>query len=91
MSSDIKSRLCTFCTQSNGIDTPSQKTHEDNICEVDIRLDVEEVRAYQFMMAWGMVFGMVVAKVGASGPPVNLELYLVGTIPDPVEIHVDCL
>ena len=42
-------------------------------------------------MAWGMVFGAVVPKVGASGGPVNLELDLEGAIPDPVEAHVNRL
>ena len=37
------------------------------------------------------MFGVVVPKVGASGVPVNLELALVGAIPDPVEAHVNRL
>ena len=36
-----------------------------------------------------MVFGVVVAKVGASGPPVNIEVVLVGFISDSVEAHVN--
>ena len=40
-------------------------------------------------MAWGMVFGVVVAEVGASGGPVNHEVALVGEIPDPIENHVN--
>ena len=52
---------------------------------------VEKVRAHQSVMAYGMVFGVVFAKVGASGAPVNLEVAQAGAIPDPVEAHVDCL
>ena len=40
-------------------------------------------------MAWGMIFGVIVTKVGASGGPVNLELTLTGAIPDTVEVHVN--
>ena len=54
-------------------------------------LVMEELRAHQAMMAWGVVFGVVVPKVGASGGPVNLELTLMGAIPDLVEAHVNCL
>ena len=54
-------------------------------------LVVEELGAHQEMMAWGMVFGVVVPEVGASGGPVNLELTLTGEISDPVEAHVNCL
>ena len=42
-------------------------------------------------MAWEMVFGVLVPKVGASGGPVNLEVALAGAIPDPVEAHANCL
>ena len=42
-------------------------------------------------MAWEMVFGVVVPEVGASGGPVNIEVALAGTIPDPVEVHVNRL
>ena len=42
-------------------------------------------------MAWVIVFGVVFPEVGASGGPVNLEVALAGTIPDPVEVHVNCL
>ena len=31
-----------------------------------------------------MVFGVVVAEVGASGGPVNIEVALLGEIPDPL-------
>ena len=65
--------------------------HADKVQEVDMRLVVEEVRAHQLVMAWGMVFGVGVDEVGASGVPVNLELALAGAIPDPVETHVDYL
>ena len=43
------------------------------------------------MMVWGMVFGVVVYEVGASWGQVNLEVGLVGAIPDTVEAHVNCL
>ena len=42
-------------------------------------------------MDWGMVFGVVVPEVGASGGPVNLELTLTSAISDPVEAHVNLL
>ena len=42
-------------------------------------------------MAWGMVFGVVVPEVGASGGPLNLEVALEGAIPYPVEAHVNSL
>ena len=58
---------------------------------MDIWLVVEELRAHQAMMAWGVVFGVVVPKVGASGAPVNLELTLTSAISVPVEAHVNCL
>ena len=48
-------------------------------------------RAHQLVMAWGMMFGVVVPKVGASGSPVNLELTLTSAIPDQVEAHVNLL
>ena len=50
---------------------------------------VEEVRAHQSVMAWVMIFGVVVTKVGAFRGPVNLEVALVGAIHDPVEVYVD--
>ena len=65
--------------------------HDETFCEVDMQLVVAEVRVYQLVMAWGMVFGVGVDEVGASGVPVNLELALAGAIPDPVETHVDYL
>ena len=74
-----------------GIDTTLQKIHDDEVSKLEMRLVVEEPRAHQAMMAWGMVFGVVVPEVGASGPPVNLELTLTSAIPDPVEAHVNRL
>ena len=52
---------------------------------------MEELRAHHVMMALGVVLGVVVSKVGASGRPVNLELTLTIVIFDPVEAHVNCL
>ena len=37
-----------------------------------MRIDVEEFRAHKSMMAWGMVFGVVVSKVVDFGGPVNI-------------------
>ena len=54
-------------------------------------LVVEEVRAHRLVMACGIVFGVVVPKVGASRVPVNIEVALAGVIPDPVESHVNRL
>ena len=65
--------------------------HDDKVSKLDIWLVVEELRAHQAMMAWGMVFGLVVPEVGASGGPVNLELTLTSAIFDPVEAHVNRL
>ena len=42
-------------------------------------------------MNWFMVLSVLVYQVSASREPVNHELSLVGTIPDPVETHVNCL
>ena len=89
MSSTIKSRACASCAQSLGIDTPSHKIHDNKVCKIDMRIIVEEVRAHQLVMTWGMVFGVVVAKVGASGVPLYLELAMAGAIHDPVETHFD--
>ena len=58
--------------------------HDDEFSKVDMWLVVEKVRAHQLVMAWWMVFGVVVPKVSASGGPVNIEIYLAGAIPDPV-------
>ena len=50
---------------------------------------VEEVRAHQLVMTWGMMFGVVVPEVGAPGGPVNLEVALAGGIHDTVEACVN--
>ena len=91
MSSGINAWFCADCTHFTGIDTPPQKMHDNKVSKLDMWLVVEELRAHQALMAWGMVFGVVVPKVGASGGPVNLELALAGAIPDPVEAHVNRL
>ena len=52
---------------------------------------VEGVRVHESVMAWEMVFGMIVPKVGDSGDAVNIEVALAGGIPDPLEAHVCCL
>ena len=56
--------------------------HDDEVIKLDMRLVVEELRAHQAMMDWGMVVGVVVPKHGASGGPVNLELTLTSAISD---------
>ena len=43
------------------------------------------------VMAWVMLFGVVVPEVGASMGPVNIEVAQAGAIPDRVESHVDRL
>ena len=53
-------------------------------------LVVEEVRAHQLVMAWVVLFGVVVSEVGASGGTVNTEVDLTGTVPDTVEAHTNC-
>ena len=65
--------------------------HDDEVNKFDMWLVLEELRAHQSTMDWGMVFGVVVPEVGASGGPVNCELTLMGAIPDPVEAHVNLL
>ena len=82
-----------FCVRTHfpGINTPSQKMHDNEVSKLDMLLVVEELRAHQAMMALGMVIGVVVYEVGASGGPVNLELTLMSAISDPVEGHVNCL
>ena len=74
-----------------GIDIPSQKIHEEEVSKLYLWLVIEELRENQGMMAWGMMFGVLVPKVGASRGPVNLELTLTVAIPDPVEAHVNHL
>ena len=73
------------------INTPSQKMHDNEVSKLDMWIVEEELRAHQAMMDWGMVVGVVVPKLGASGGPVNLELTLTSAISDPVEAHVNCL
>ena len=68
-----------------GIDTPSHRMHDNEVRKLDMWLIVEELWGHEVMMAWGMVFGVIVPKVGASGGPVNLELTLMGAITDPAE------
>ena len=65
--------------------------HDGNVRKSGMWLVLEELRLHQAVMAWGMVFGVVVPEVGASGGPVNIELDLTGAIPDPVEAHGNCL
>ena len=65
--------------------------HDNEVSKLVMWLIAEELRAHQAMMAWGMVFGVVVSKVGASGAPVNIELTLTSEISDPLEAHVNCL
>ena len=64
--------FCAYCSHFPGIDTPSQKMHYDEVSKLDMWLVVEELRVHQAMMAWGMVFGVVVPKVGALVGPVNI-------------------
>ena len=91
MSSGSNARFCAYCAHSTRIDTPLQKMHDNKVSKVYMYLFVEEVRAHQSVMAWVMVFGVVVPKVGASRGPVNIELTLTSVISDPVEVHVNCL
>ena len=63
--------------------------HDDAVSKLDMWLVVEELRAHQAMMAWGVVFGVVVSEGGASVGPVNIELTLTSAISDPVEAHVN--
>ena len=63
--------------------------HDDEVSKLDMWLVVEVLRAHQAMMASGMMFGVVVPEVGASGAPVNLELSLTSAIYDPVEAHAN--
>ena len=87
VSSGINVRFCTYCAHFMGIDTPSQKMHDNEVSKLDMWLVVEELRAHQAVMAWGMVFGVVAPKVGAYGGPLNLQLALTGEIPVPLEAH----
>ena len=67
VSSSINAWFCAYCANFPGIDTPLQKMHDYEVINLDMWLVVEEMRAHQYVMAWGMVFGLVVPKVGASG------------------------
>ena len=73
------------------INTPLQKMHDDEVSRLDMWLDVEELMEHQEMMAWEMLFGVLVSKIGDSRGPVNLELTLTSAISDLVEAHADCL
>ena len=90
VSSAINVRFCAYCAYFPGIDTPSQKMHDEEVSKLDMWIVVEELRAHQAIIAWGMVFGVVVPEDGASRAPVNLELTLMSAIPDPVEEDVNC-
>ena len=91
VSSGINVWFYAYCDHFPGINTPSQKMHDDEVSKLEMWLVVEELWAHEAMMAWGMVFGVIVPKVGASRAPVNLELTLMSAISDPVEAHVNCL
>ena len=91
MSSGINAWFCAYCAHFPVIDTPLQNMHDDEVSKFDMWLVVKELRAHQLVMAWGMVFGVVFPKVGASSGPVNLEVALADSIPDPLETHVNCL
>ena len=41
------------------------------------------------MVSWRMVFGEVVAEIGFSRSPVNIEVLLLLSVSDPMETHVD--
>ena len=91
VSSAINVLFCRYCARFTGIETPPQKINVDEVRKLDMWIVVKELRAYQAIMAWGMVFGVVVPEVGASRGPVNLELTLTSAISDPVEAHVNWL
>ena len=91
VSSAINVWFCAYFAQFTGIDTPSQNMHDNEVSKLDMWLVMEELRGHQAMIAWGMVFGVVLPEVGASGPPVNHELTLTSAISDPAEAHVNCL
>ena len=55
-----------------GIDTLLQKIYNYEVYKVDMWLVLEEAEAHQSVMAWGMVFGVIVSKVGAYRGPVNI-------------------
>ena len=68
-----------------------QKMNDNEVRKLVMWLVVEELRAHQAMMAWVMVFCVIVPEVRASGGPVNLKLTLTSAISDPVEVHVNFL
>ena len=91
MPSRINARFCAHCAHSMGIDTPSQKMHDNDVIKVYMWIVAEEVRAHQLVMTWGVLFGVLVPEVGASRSPVNLEVSLAGATPNPVEANADRL
>ena len=72
MSSGINAWFCAYCAHFPGIDTTSQNMHDDKVSKLYMWLVVEELRAHQSVMVWGIVFGVVVPEVGDSGGPVNI-------------------
>ena len=50
---------------------------------------VEEFGSHDLVMGGRMMLGQVVSFVGGAGSPVNDELVLEDSVPDPVEAHVD--
>ena len=56
----INVKFCAYCAHFLGIDTPLQNMHDDGVSKLEMWLVVEELRAHQAVMAWGMVFGVVV-------------------------------
>ena len=46
VSSGINSCFCAYCAHYTGIDTPSQKMHDDKVSKVYLWLVVEEVRVH---------------------------------------------
>ena len=61
--------------------------YDDEVSKLEMWLVVEEMREHQAMMAWGMVFGVVVPEAGAYGAPVNIEFNLTSAISDQAETH----
>jgi hypothetical protein len=46
--------------------------------------------AHESMVRWAVMLGVEIGFVGVAWPPVNKELFLRGTVFDPMESHVDC-
>ena len=46
--------------------------------------------AHLDVMGGGMMFGMVVGKVGFTWAPVDKEVALASAVLDPIEAHVHC-